>query len=81
VAKGALVVPTRALNELQGGYQVATVDAENHAHLQSVRLGPQVGNLAVIAQGLKAGDRVVVDGFAKVREGAPVNPQPYRPAE
>jgi len=80
VAKGALVVPTRALNQLQGGYEVATVDSANRAHLQAVKLGPQVGNYAVVEQGLKPSDRVIVDGFAKVREGSPVNPQPYQPA-
>ncbi len=77
--KDALVVPTRALTELQGGYQVATIDASNLAHLRSVKLGPPLGNSTVIESGLTPSDRVIVDGFAKVREGTPVNPQPYQP--
>jgi RND family efflux transporter MFP subunit len=80
VVKDALLVPMRALNELQGGYQIATVDEANKAHLQTVQLGPQVGSFAVIEQGLKPTDKVIVDGFAKVREGAPVNPKPYQAA-
>jgi membrane fusion protein (multidrug efflux system) len=75
---GALLVPQQAVNELQGGYQVATVDASNRAHVVTVTLGPRLGAQVVIASGLKAGDRVIVDGFAKAREGAPVNPQPAR---
>ncbi|HEX3730817.1 MAG TPA: efflux RND transporter periplasmic adaptor subunit [Opitutaceae bacterium] len=75
---GALLVPQQALNELQGGYQVATVDASNRAHVVTVTTGPRIGQDVVIASGLRAGDRVIVDGFAKAREGAPVNPQPVR---
>ncbi|HVW22012.1 MAG TPA: efflux RND transporter periplasmic adaptor subunit [Opitutaceae bacterium] len=75
---GALLVPQQALNELQGGYQVATVDGSNRVHIVGVTTGPQVGRQVVIASGLKPGERVIVDGFAKAREGAPVNPQPAR---
>jgi membrane fusion protein (multidrug efflux system) len=73
--KGALLVPERALTELQGGYQVATVDGSNRAHVQMVKVGPRVGGMAVIEEGLKPDERVIVDGFTKVREGTPVNPQ------
>jgi len=74
--KGALVVPERALAELQGGYQVVTVDGSNKAHLEMVKVGTRVGGMAVIEGGLKPGDRVIVDGLTKVREGTPVNPHP-----
>ncbi|HEY5079711.1 MAG TPA: efflux RND transporter periplasmic adaptor subunit [Opitutaceae bacterium] len=75
VEKGAILVPQRALTELQGGYQVATVDSENHVHLVSVKVGPQVGSLMVIESGLHPGDRVVADGTQKItKDGALVNP-------
>jgi len=76
--KGALVVPTRAIAELQGGSQLATLDAANHAHLQIVTTGPQFGAFTVVTHGLKAGDRVVVDGLQKLRDGTVTNPQPYQ---
>jgi RND family efflux transporter MFP subunit len=78
--KGALLVPKRALNELQGGYQLATIDSEKHAHLVTVKVGEQIGNLQVIESGLKPGDQVVVEGIQKVREGALVNPLPFTAA-
>jgi RND family efflux transporter MFP subunit len=77
--KDALLVPTRALTELQGSYQVATVDGSNVAHMRTVKLGPPLGNSTVIESGLTPSDRIIVDGFAKVREGTPVAPQPYQP--
>jgi membrane fusion protein (multidrug efflux system) len=81
VEKGALIVPQRALAELQGGYQLATVDATNHAHIVSVKTGPAVGAEVVIESGLHPGDRVVVDGIQKVRDGAEVNPVPFTAAD
>ena len=79
-AKGALLVPSRALTELQGGYQAAVVDAENHVHIVGVKLGETVGPLVVVS-GLKPADRVVVEGNQKIKEGSVVNPQPYVSAE
>jgi membrane fusion protein (multidrug efflux system) len=70
----ALLVPQRAVSELQGSYQVAVVDAENKIHVQPVRVGERSGKLWIIEEGLKAGERVVVEGVQKVREGAVVNP-------
>jgi membrane fusion protein (multidrug efflux system) len=80
VKKGALLVPLRALSELQGSYQLATVDATNHVHLATVTVGEQVGNLTVV-EGLHPGDRVVVEGTQKIKDGAVVNPLPYPTAE
>jgi membrane fusion protein (multidrug efflux system) len=77
VRRGALLVPQRALAELQGSYQLATVDAGNRVHLVNVTLGPVVGALTVIDTGLHPGDRVVVEGLQKVKEGGVVNPKPY----
>jgi membrane fusion protein (multidrug efflux system) len=77
VEKGALVVPQRAVSELQGGFQVATVDAENRAHIVTVTTGERIGAQVVVLQGLHPGDRVVADGVQKIVEGAAVNPIPY----
>jgi membrane fusion protein (multidrug efflux system) len=81
VEKGALLVPQRALSELQGGYQVAVVDSGNRAHIVTVKAGVQVGALMVVESGLQPGDRVVADGVQKIRDGAEVNPIPFVAAE
>jgi membrane fusion protein (multidrug efflux system) len=74
---GAIIVPQRAVTELQGSYQVATVDADNKAHIKTVQVGEQVGNDWLIEKGLEPNDRVVTEGTQKVREGMVVAPQPY----
>ncbi len=81
VEKNALLVPSRALSELQGSYQAATVDPENHVHIVTVKAGPQIGTLRVVEAGLHPGDRVVAEGLQKVREGSVVNPLPFTAAE
>ncbi len=73
---GALLIPQRAVTELQGRYQVALVGADNKIKIQNVDVGDRVGEQWIINNGLKPGDRVVSEGTSKVREGAPVNPQP-----
>jgi membrane fusion protein, multidrug efflux system len=73
----ALLVPQRAVTELQGTYQVVVVGVTNNAHLQSVTVGEQIGADWIIENGLKPGDRVVVEGTQKVKEGALVNPKPF----
>jgi membrane fusion protein (multidrug efflux system) len=75
--ENALLVPQRAVTELQGGYQLAVVDAANSVHLQSVKVGPQIGSNWIIASGLKAGDRIVVEATQDVKEGTAVNPKPF----
>ncbi len=75
--QGALLVPQRAVSELQGGYQVAVVDAQNKVNIRTVQVGDRVGNQWVIAEGLKPGERVVAEGIQKVRPGMPVNPKPF----
>jgi membrane fusion protein (multidrug efflux system) len=81
VQKGALLVPLRALTELQQSYQLATVDGSNHSHILTVKRGEQLGSQVVIESGLKPGDRVVADGIQKITEGAEVNPVPFAAAE
>ena len=73
----AVVVPQRAVNELQGAYQVAVVGESNAVRLASVKVGDQVASNWIIQSGLQAGDQVVVEGTQKVKPGMIVNPQPY----
>ncbi|HUO33409.1 MAG TPA: efflux RND transporter periplasmic adaptor subunit [Candidatus Acidoferrum sp.] len=77
VEKGALLVPQRAVSELQGSYQVAVVDSQNKVTIQTVVTGDRVGSDWVITDGLKPGERVVAEGVQKVRDGMTVSPKPY----
>jgi membrane fusion protein (multidrug efflux system) len=74
---GALLVPQRAVSEIQGSYQVAVVGGDNKVSIRPVTVGERVGNLWIISKGIKPGERVVVEGLQKVKEGAPVNPRPF----
>jgi len=73
---GALLVPQRAIIELQGSYQVAVVGDENKVNIRPITVGERVGKFWIVNQGVKAGERVVVEGLMKVRDGAPVKPVP-----
>ncbi len=77
-AEGALLIPQRAVSELQGGYQVAVVGADNKVDIRPVKPGDRVGPLWIIEDGLKPGERVVVEGVQKIRDGMQVNPKPYQ---
>ena len=77
----SLLVPQRAVSELQGSYQVAVVEPDNKIHIQPVRVGDRSGDLWMIEDGLHAGQRVVVEGLQKVREGASVTTTNSAPAE
>jgi RND family efflux transporter MFP subunit len=74
---GALLVPQRAVSELQGGYQVAVVNADNTVTVRTVTVGDRVDNRWIIANGLNPGDRVVVEGVQRMRTGVHVNPKPF----
>ena len=78
--QGALLVPQRSVQEIQGTFQVAVVDADNKVSMRTVKPGPLVGNERVIDDGIKPGERVVSDGLQKVRDGVTVNPKPAQPA-
>ena len=69
---GALLIPQRAVTELQGSYQVAVVSSENKVSIRPVTVGDRVGTLWIVTDGLKAGERVIVEGLLKVRDGAVV---------
>lgn len=70
----ALVIPTRAIMELQGQYQVYVVGAENKAELKTVKKGNQLGQLTEVVSGLSEGEKVITEGFLKVKPGLIVNP-------
>ncbi|MGE5817176.1 MAG: efflux RND transporter periplasmic adaptor subunit [Deltaproteobacteria bacterium] len=74
--KGALVVPQKAVSELQGNYQVAVVGSDNKVQIRPVKVGERIGADWIIAEGLKPGERVVAEGVQKVRGGMAVNPKP-----
>lgn len=73
----ALVVPQRAVTELQGSYQVAVVGADNKVDVRSVKVGERTGAEWIVEDGLKTGELIVVEGTQKVRPGLAVNPQPF----
>ena len=75
VRKGAILVPQRAISELQGSYQVAVVGADNKVTIKVVKIGPIEGSMVVIDEGLKPGDRIVVEGLQRVRSGMTVVPK------
>jgi membrane fusion protein (multidrug efflux system) len=77
--KGALVVPQRAVTEMQGRYLVAVVGADNKVSIRPVTTGTRVEQEWVIKGELKPGDKVVAEGMQKVRDGAQVNPVPFTP--
>jgi membrane fusion protein (multidrug efflux system) len=72
-----MLVPQRAVTELQGSYQVQVVDDNNKVAVQNVKVGDRVGTLWIVTEGLKPGQRVIADGGMKVRPGMQVNPKPY----
>jgi membrane fusion protein, multidrug efflux system len=76
---GALLVPQRAVNELQTSDEIAVVDADNKVAIRPVKVGERVGALWVIEEGIKPGDRVIVEGAQKVRDGQVVKPMPWTP--
>jgi len=76
MSKSALLVPQSAVQELQGGYQVAVVGADHKANIRPVKVGEKVGTMWVINDGLKPGEQVIVEGVAKVKDGTPVVPKP-----
>ncbi len=76
VKKGALLIPQRAVQDLQGVHQVAVVGADETVDLRRVQVGERVGSLWIIGQGLKPGERVIVEGMDRVKAGQKVKPTP-----
>lgn len=77
VQDNAFIVPQRAIMNLQGINQLAVVGADNKVQIRTVELGNTLGSDQVVVKGLAAGDRVVVDGLQKIKEGETVDPKPY----
>ena len=77
--KGAMVIPQEAVNELQGSYQVAVVGNDNKVSIRPVKMGERIGAMWEVTEGLKPGDRVVVQGIQKAREGALVTVKEWTP--
>jgi membrane fusion protein (multidrug efflux system) len=75
VREGALVVPQRAVSELQGVFQVAVVGSDDTIEMRVVQPGPRYESDQVIEKGLRPGERVVSEGLQKVRDGSRVNPR------
>jgi RND family efflux transporter MFP subunit len=76
--KSAILIPQQAVSELQGVYQVGVVGADNKVTIQTVKLGPQFGDMWVVESGLQAGDNVVVDGLQRIKTGMTVVPTPFK---
>ncbi|MEQ8213694.1 MAG: efflux transporter periplasmic adaptor subunit, partial [Smithellaceae bacterium] len=70
-------VPQRSVSEVQGKYMVAVVGTDNKVDIRPVKTAERIDNLWVILDGLKPGERVVVEGIQKVRPGMPVTPKPF----
>jgi RND family efflux transporter MFP subunit len=77
--KGAMVIPQEAVNELQGSYQVAVVDQNNKVSIRPVKMGERIGAMWEVTEGLKPGDKVVVQGLQKAREGSIVTAKDWTP--
>ena len=77
--KGAMVVPQEAVNELQGSYQVAVVGDDNKVSIRPVKMGERIGAFWEVTDGLNPGDKVVVQGLQKAREGSTVVPRDWTP--
>src|SRR5262249_12505961 len=76
--RGAMLVPQKAVLELQGMQSVLTVGPENKVLARSITTSDRVGEMWVVRQGLKPGDRVIVEGLQKAQPGSVVSPQPYK---
>jgi membrane fusion protein (multidrug efflux system) len=80
IAKGALLVPQRAVIETQGSYSVVVVGPDDKASIRPVKTGERVNQMWVITDGVKAGEQVIVEGGQKAKEGAPVRPKQFKSA-
>jgi membrane fusion protein (multidrug efflux system) len=79
VAKGAVVIPEQSVTELQGNRLVAVVDSENKIAMRPVKMGERSAGMWQVIQGLKPGEKVVVQGLLKVRPGSPVTVKEWTP--
>jgi membrane fusion protein, multidrug efflux system len=76
----ALVIPQQAVSQLQGNNQVAVVNPDGKAEIRAVKVGETYQGMIVVTEGLKGGEKVIVEGFQRVRQGMPVSAKPYQEA-
>jgi membrane fusion protein, multidrug efflux system len=76
----ALVIPQQAVSQLQGNNQVAVVNPDGKAEIRAIKVGETYQGMIVVTEGLKAGEKVIVEGFQRVRQGIPVSARPYTEA-
>ncbi len=74
--KGALLVPQKAVSELQGSYLVGVIKPDGTADLRPVTMGPRIGDMWVVDKGVEAGEQVVIEGLQFLRPGSKVNAKP-----
>jgi len=72
----AMLVPQRAVTELQGTFQVGVVGADKKVSIRNVKVAERVGTQWILESGVKPGEMVIIEGLQKVRDGSPVNPKP-----
>ena len=80
LSRGAILVPQRAVVEIQGSYQVAVVQGDRKVAVRPVKVGERVGSMWIVTSGLQPGEQVIVEGFQKVKAGMAVNPKPFKAA-
>ena len=81
VRNGALLVPQKAVTELQGTYQLAVINADNKVSIRAVKVGARVGPLWIVESGVKPGELVIVEGLQKVQNGSAVKIKQAAPAK
>ena len=81
IRNGALLVPQKAVTELQGTYQLAVVNADNKVSIRAVKVGARVGPLWIVENGVKPGELVIVEGLQKVQNGSIVKIKQAAPAK
>lgn len=79
IPENALLVPQRAVTDLQGSFQVIVIGGDNRAEIRPVKMGRRVEQRWIVEEGLKPGERIVVEGTQKARPGISVNPKPWTP--
>jgi membrane fusion protein (multidrug efflux system) len=79
VKKGALLIPQRAVTDMQGKYLVAVVGADNKVTIRPVKVAERIASDWIIEEGLKPGEKVVAEGTQKVKADMVVNPKPFDP--
>ncbi len=79
IKKGAVLVPQRAIMELQAGYQVAVVGSDNKVIMKPVKMAERMDSLWAVDEGVKPGERVIAEGLQKVKPGMVVTTKPFVP--